>query len=227
MPVSDDRHLFEKICLEGFQAGLSWLTILNKREGFRQAFAGFDFQKIAEFDESDVKRLLLDAGIVRHRGKIASTINNARRAKELRQEFGTLASYFWQFEPDEAKRPTYLLISSAALRAAAAALTATARAAAAAATTAGPGQELKGSKPDSPSPAAARGEPRQLHALRLRSWQRHERTALTPGRQLKPRTLRLHLTPDACALASHKVRETHIYFRGRLRHGGGGSGRQL
>ena len=98
-PVSDDRRLFEKVCLEGFQAGLSWLTILNKREAFRQAFAGFDMEQVAQFDEADVKRLVLDAGIVRHQGKIRSTINNANRALELRQEFGTLAAYFWRFEP--------------------------------------------------------------------------------------------------------------------------------
>lgn len=105
LPASDDIRLFEKICLEGFQAGLSWLTILNKREAFRQAFAGFDMDKVAAFDESDVKRLVLDAGIVRHRGKIASTINNAQRAQELRKEFGSLAAYFWQFEPESASRP--------------------------------------------------------------------------------------------------------------------------
>src|SRR5450830_228630 len=105
MPVGDDCHLFEKICLEGFQAGLSWLSILNKREAFWRAFAGFDVDEVAAFDESDVKRLLLDAGIVRHRGKIASAINNAKRAQELRQEFGTLANYFWQFEPEVATRP--------------------------------------------------------------------------------------------------------------------------
>ncbi len=104
-PVHEDRRLFEKICLEGFQAGLSWLTILNKREAFRQAFANFDMDRVAAFDESDVKRLLLDAGIVRHRGKIVSTINNAQRAQELRQEFGTLAAYFWRFEPASASRP--------------------------------------------------------------------------------------------------------------------------
>ena len=106
VPVRDDGRLFEKICLEGFQAGLSWLTILNKREGFRQAFAGFDMDRVAAFDESDVKRLVLDAGIVRHRGKIASTINNAQRAQALRQEFGALAAYFWQFEPQAASRPS-------------------------------------------------------------------------------------------------------------------------
>ena len=108
MPVSDDQHLFEKICLEGFQAGLSWLTILNKRESFRRAFAGFDMDAVAEFDDLDIKRLLLDAGIVRHRGKIASAINNAKRAQEMRTEFGTLAAYFWQFEPELTERPSQI-----------------------------------------------------------------------------------------------------------------------
>lgn len=108
LPVSDDRRLFEKICLEGFQAGLSWLTILNKREAFRVAFAQFDIDLVAAFDESDVKRLVLDAGIVRHRGKIASTINNAQRAQEIRSEFGTLAAYFWQFEPEPSARPVWI-----------------------------------------------------------------------------------------------------------------------
>ncbi|MBI2748861.1 MAG: DNA-3-methyladenine glycosylase I [Burkholderiales bacterium] len=104
-PVDDDRRLFEKICLEGFQAGLSWLTILNKREAFRQAFAGFDMDQVASFDEADVKRLVLDAGIVRHRAKIASTINNAQRAQELRREFGSLAAYLWRYEPQPSTRP--------------------------------------------------------------------------------------------------------------------------
>lgn len=108
MTVGDDRHLFEKICLEGFQAGLSWLTILNKRDAFRQAFAGFDMDAVAGFDASDIKRLLLDAGIVRHRGKIASAINNAKRAQEMRTEFGTLAAYFWQFEPELATRSSQI-----------------------------------------------------------------------------------------------------------------------
>jgi DNA-3-methyladenine glycosylase I len=107
-PVDSDKRLFEKICLEGFQAGLSWLTILNKREGFRAAFAGFDMDKVAVFDEADVKRLVLDAGIVRHRGKIVSTINNAKKAIELRQEFGSLAAYFWRFEPTKASRPSQI-----------------------------------------------------------------------------------------------------------------------
>ncbi len=107
-PVHDDRRLFEKICLEGFQAGLSWLTILNKREAFRQAFAGFDIDKVATFSDADVTRLMLDAGIVRHRGKIASTINNAQRAQDLRREFGSLAAYFWSFEPHSATRPAQI-----------------------------------------------------------------------------------------------------------------------
>jgi DNA-3-methyladenine glycosylase I len=109
-PVTDDRRLFEKICLEGFQAGLSWLTILRKRENFRLAFAGFDFEKVARFGAKDVNLLLKDAGIVRHRGKIESTIHNARRACELVDEHGSLSSYFWQFEPtakDRPKRLTY------------------------------------------------------------------------------------------------------------------------
>ena len=86
-PVTDDQRLFEKLCLEGFQAGLSWLTILNKREAFRRGFAEFDAERIARFDNADVARLLADAGIVRHRGKIESTINNAARVIELRREF--------------------------------------------------------------------------------------------------------------------------------------------
>jgi DNA-3-methyladenine glycosylase I len=107
-PVTDDRRLFEKICLEGFQSGLSWLTILRKRENFRVAFAGFDFDKVAAFGEEDVERLLRDAGIVRHRGKIESTINNARRAKDLIAEAGSLAAWFWRFEPTAGQRPQKL-----------------------------------------------------------------------------------------------------------------------
>jgi len=107
-PVDDDIRLFEKICLEGFQSGLSWLTILRKRENFRAAFAGFDFGKVARFDDSDIERCLGDAGIVRHRGKIVSTINNAGRAIELKAEFGSLARYFWSFEPEAAERPARL-----------------------------------------------------------------------------------------------------------------------
>jgi DNA-3-methyladenine glycosylase I len=98
MPVGDDHRLFEKICLEGFQSGLSWLTILRKRQNFRAAFASFDFEKVARFNTRSVERLLGDAGIVRHRGKIESTINNARRAIELAEECGSLAGYFWRFE---------------------------------------------------------------------------------------------------------------------------------
>jgi len=107
-PVADDRRLFEKICLEGFQAGLSWLTILRKRESFRAAFAGFDFTAVARFGARDVKRLLGDAGIVRHRGKIESTIQNARRALDLCEEAGSLAAYVWRFEPAPKDRPRKL-----------------------------------------------------------------------------------------------------------------------
>ena len=105
-PVADDRRLFEKLCLEGFQSGLSWLTILRKREAFRQAFAGFDFEAVARFGERDVDRLLGDAGIVRHRGKIEAAINNAQRAVELVEAEGSLAAFVWRFEPDPATRPS-------------------------------------------------------------------------------------------------------------------------
>jgi DNA-3-methyladenine glycosylase I len=104
-PVRDDRTLFEKISLEGFQAGLSWLTILRKRENFRRAFAGFDIARVARFGTRDVARLLLDAGIVRHRGKIESTINNAKRCAEVIEECGSLSAYVWRFEPDARSRP--------------------------------------------------------------------------------------------------------------------------
>ncbi len=107
-PVGDDRRLFEKLCLEGFQAGLSWLTILRKRENFRAAFAGFDMEAVARFGAADVERLLGDAGIVRHRGKIEATINNAQRACELADASGSLAAYLWRFEPDPATRPPVL-----------------------------------------------------------------------------------------------------------------------
>jgi DNA-3-methyladenine glycosylase I len=106
--VHDDRALFEKICLEGFQSGLSWLTILRKRENFRRAFAGFDVARVARFSGRDVTRLLKDAGIVRHRGKIESTINNAKRCQDLVEEFGSLAEYVWRFEPDAKSRPKKL-----------------------------------------------------------------------------------------------------------------------
>ena len=99
IPVADDVRLFEKLSLEGFQAGLSWLTILRKRDAFRQAFAGFDFKRVAGFTDADVDRLLADAAIVRHRGKIEAVINNAQRAVELAREEGSLARYVWRFEP--------------------------------------------------------------------------------------------------------------------------------
>jgi DNA-3-methyladenine glycosylase I len=107
-PVTDDARLFEKICLEGFQSGLSWLTILRKRENFRKAFARFDIARVAKFGERDVERLIGDAGIIRHRGKIVSTINNAERALELIAERGSLAAYFWSHEPDARSRPKKL-----------------------------------------------------------------------------------------------------------------------
>jgi DNA-3-methyladenine glycosylase I len=107
-PTADDVRLFEKVCLEGFQSGLSWLTILRKREAFRRGFAGFDLERVARFGARDVARLLADAGIVRHRGKIQSAISNAARACALRDEFGSLAAYFWRFEPPPASRPRRL-----------------------------------------------------------------------------------------------------------------------
>ena len=107
-PVVDDRRLFEKICLEGFQAGLSWLTILRKRQHFRAAFADFDPSRLARFDRADVSRLLGDAGIVRHRGKIESAVNNAKRALEMQSEFGSLAAYAWSWEPAASERPARL-----------------------------------------------------------------------------------------------------------------------
>jgi DNA-3-methyladenine glycosylase I len=104
-PVVDDRRLFEKICLEGFQSGLSWITILRKRENFRTAFKNFDPAVVARFGARDVARLVKDAGIIRHRGKIESTINNAKCALELIDEKGSLAAYFWSWEPAMASRP--------------------------------------------------------------------------------------------------------------------------
>ena len=111
-PVVDDRLLFEMISLEGFQAGLSWWTILKKREAFRRAFDGFDAERIVRFRERDIDRLLGDAGIVRHRGKIESTINNAKRVLELRDEFGSLSSYAWRFEPAPSSRPKRLTLAA-------------------------------------------------------------------------------------------------------------------
>jgi DNA-3-methyladenine glycosylase I len=104
-PVSEDRRLFEKLCLEGFQSGLSWRTILAKRENFRRAFKNFDFHKVARFTEKDVERLLQDAGIIRHRGKIEAAINNAQRAKELVKEEGSLAAFIWRYEPKKQTTP--------------------------------------------------------------------------------------------------------------------------
>ncbi|WCM87736.1 DNA-3-methyladenine glycosylase I [Acidovorax sp. NCPPB 3576] len=112
-PVADDRRLYEKLCLEGFQAGLSWLTILNKREAFRAGFAHFDAEQVARFGAADVQRLLGDAGIVRHRGKIESAIQNAQRVLELRREFGSLAHYVWRFAPAAAEgRPGRITLES-------------------------------------------------------------------------------------------------------------------
>jgi DNA-3-methyladenine glycosylase I len=102
--VTDDTRLFEKLCLEGFQSGLSWLTILRKRENFRAAFDGFDAERIARYGDDDVARLLGDAGIVRHRGKIESTINNARRVLELREAEGSLYLYVQRFRTDTPTR---------------------------------------------------------------------------------------------------------------------------
>jgi len=100
-PTLDDDRLFEKICLEGFQSGLSWITILRKRENFRAAFKNFDFAQVAEYDERDVERLLQDAGIIRHRGKIEATINNAARALDMVDEFGSIKNYIWDWRPTE------------------------------------------------------------------------------------------------------------------------------
>jgi DNA-3-methyladenine glycosylase I len=103
LPVTDDRRLFEKLCLEGFQSGLSWLTILRKREAFRSAFAGFDFERVARFGAADVERLLGDAAIIRHRGKIEATINNAQRAIELVEAEGSIAAFVWGYEPEASR----------------------------------------------------------------------------------------------------------------------------
>lgn len=111
VPVADDIQLYEKICLEGFQAGMAWITILRKRERFRQAFEGFDFRRVAQYGEADVERLMRDPGIVRNRAKIVSTINNARRACELVDETGSLARWLWAFEPAEQERPAVVDIA--------------------------------------------------------------------------------------------------------------------
>ncbi|KIC29258.1 DNA-3-methyladenine glycosylase I [Leisingera sp. ANG-M6] len=111
-PVGEDIRLFEKVCLESFQSGLSWRTILDKRENFRAAFAGFDFNKMAEFGVADVERLLQDKGIIRHRGKIEAVINNAARAQELVAEAGSLAAFFWSFEPKAEDLPEPQTVST-------------------------------------------------------------------------------------------------------------------
>jgi DNA-3-methyladenine glycosylase I len=105
MPVAKPKRLFEKITLEGFQSGLSWLTVLRKRDRFREVFAGFDFETVARFNEADVARLLGDAGIIRHRGKIESTINNAQRICDLHDKGGNLAALVWSYEPAAKDRP--------------------------------------------------------------------------------------------------------------------------
>ncbi len=110
-PVRDDRRLFEKLSLEGFQSGLSWLTILRKREAFRKAFANFEADKVARFTPKKVEQLLQDAGIVRHRGKILATINNAGRVADLVDEFGSLADYVWRYEPAPAARPKKMTLA--------------------------------------------------------------------------------------------------------------------
>lgn len=112
-PVDDDHKLFEKICLEGFQSGLSWLTVLRKRENFRKAFKQFDYNKVAKFTEKKIEQLVLDAGIIRHRGKIKSTINNAKRAQEMVKEFGSLGSYFWNYETEQKNRPKNMTYAAA------------------------------------------------------------------------------------------------------------------
>ncbi|MEI2418066.1 DNA-3-methyladenine glycosylase I [Orrella sp. JC864] len=116
-PVGEDRRLFEKLCLEGFQSGLSWRTILAKRENFRAAFHGFDFERLAGFGQADVARLLQDAGIIRHRGKIEAVIHNAARACEMVEREGSLAAFFWRYEPDPAglAEPQTVSVSAASL----------------------------------------------------------------------------------------------------------------
>jgi DNA-3-methyladenine glycosylase I len=113
-PVRDDQRLFEKLCLEGFQSGLSWRTILNKRESFRAAFHGFDFDRVARFGARDVERLLGNPGIVRHRGKIEAVIHNARRARELVKREGSLAAFVWRYEPDGPARAKPQTVSTSA-----------------------------------------------------------------------------------------------------------------
>lgn len=111
-PADNDRQLFEKLCLEGFQSGLSWLTILLKRERFREVFHQFDYHKVASMGDDDIERLVQDKGIVRHRGKIAATISNAKQAVLLEREFGGLRDYFWTFTPKVSERPTSVTFDS-------------------------------------------------------------------------------------------------------------------
>jgi len=113
-PVDDDTRLFEKLCLESFQSGLSWRTILNKREGFRSAFVGFDIERVARFRERDVERLLKDEGIVRHRGKIEAAIHNAQRARELVKAEGSLAAFVWRYEPSHEELAAPQTVSTSA-----------------------------------------------------------------------------------------------------------------
>jgi len=113
-PVSDDHRLFEKLCLEGFQSGLSWRTILAKRENFRDAFHDFDFDRVARFTQRDINRLLKNEGIVRHRGKIEAVINNAQRAQDIVEREGSLAAFIWRYEPDAKQLPEPQSISTSA-----------------------------------------------------------------------------------------------------------------
>ena len=113
VPIVNDQILFQKICLEGFQAGLSWLTVLRKRDNFIETFDNFDFKKISQYSDKDISRCLVNPGIIRHRGKIESTINNAKKAIELVNEFGSLASFFWSFEPGMKNRPEKLTFAVA------------------------------------------------------------------------------------------------------------------
>ena len=108
VPIVNDQILFQKICLEGFQAGLSWLTVLRKRDNFMKEFDKFDFKKVSQYGDKDISRCLVNPGIIRHRGKIESTINNAKKAIELVNEFGSLASFFWSFEPSMKNTPEKL-----------------------------------------------------------------------------------------------------------------------
>ena len=118
VPIVNDQILFQKICLEGFQAGLSWLTVLRKIDNFMKQFDKFDFKKVSQYGDKDISRCLVNPGIIRHRGKIESTINNAKKAIELVNEFGSLASFFWSFEPSIKNRPeklTYAVASQITL----------------------------------------------------------------------------------------------------------------